>query len=66
MKSSAQFLLTTAQAPSKENEKVREYLNGIGRGGIHMTKYENWRELVSECSESGKAAKTWCLEHNIP
>ncbi|NLH02517.1 MAG: hypothetical protein GX488_11715 [Clostridiales bacterium] len=31
-----------------------------------MSKYENWRELVSECKASGKPAKTWCQEHNIP
>jgi len=30
-----------------------------------MSKYENWRELVSECKASGKPAKTWCQEHNI-
>jgi len=31
-----------------------------------VRKYENWRELVKECGESGKPAKTWCMEHNIP
>ncbi len=31
-----------------------------------MRKYENWRELVLECKASGKPAKTWCMEQNIP